>query len=62
MFEQLGFKIDENDITEWLESDSGDSGVQTFTDEEICEMVSSEPTKDVEEDTTEEQPASHPNV
>ena len=37
--EKLGVEIRFDEITEWL-SDTSDTGVQIYTDAEICEMVS----------------------
>ena len=56
MYEELGFDVDTNDIIEWLDSDRNDSGVQTFTDAEICEIVSqSEEVEEVQEDDSEDE-------
>ena len=40
MFKEVGFDMDADTIIEWLGSDSMDPGVQVFTDNEICELVS----------------------
>ena len=40
MFRELGIEIDPSDIVSWLDSDIGNSGVQIYTDNEICELVS----------------------
>ena len=40
MFRELGIEIDPTDIVSWLDSDIGNSGVQIYTDDEICELVS----------------------
>ena len=39
MFEELGFDLSQGEISEWLESDTSDSGVQVYTDMEICDLV-----------------------
>ena len=50
MFKELGSDMDEDQIFKWLEYDSNDCGVQTLTDAEICELVSSEaPSQDPDE-------------
>ena len=40
MFRELGIEIDPSDIVSWLDSDIGNSGVQIYTGDEICELVS----------------------
>ena len=40
MFRELCIEIEPSDIVSWLDSDIGNSGVQIYTDDEICELVS----------------------
>ena len=37
-FQELGYSIDDNEISTWLNSDSNDPGFQLMTDDEICEQ------------------------
>ena len=39
MFHQLGFDLSQGEVAEWLDSDASDSGVQIYTDTEICDLV-----------------------
>ena len=52
MFAELGYDLDHDGITAWLESDYDVSGAQLYTDTEICELASKEDTctPEVEED------------
>jgi hypothetical protein len=57
LFQELGVEMERGDIVSWLDSDVHYSGVQTYTDNEICELVSrsndeikSEDEEDSEED------------
>ena len=63
MFDALGVRIETSEIAAWLNSDVNDSGVQIFTDDEICDMVSQPATEEAEEDEEEESedpcPVSH---
>ena len=43
LFHELGFNLQADVISEWLDNDANDSGVQIFTDVEICECVSKSP-------------------
>ena len=45
-FQELGYSIDENEISTWLNSDSNNPGFQLMTDDEICEHVLSEQVSD----------------
>ena len=63
-FEEIGLKLEDEEIEKWLTTDDNDSGIQLYTDDEICEFVShpnteaqqeDEDTED--EDTEDEQPA-----
>ena len=47
MFQELCIEIEPSDIVSWLDSDTGNCGVQTYTDDEICELVTRS-TDDVE--------------
>lgn len=55
MFEELGFEMDKGVISEWLESESSISGVQIYTDEDLCDMVTMEATAEGEEADSEEE-------
>ena len=48
-FNVLG-QIDENEVGEWLQTDSGDRGYEHLSDAEIIVEVTSEPTQDVSDD------------
>ena len=37
--QELGYSMDENEISTWLNSDSNDPGFQLMTDDEICDHV-----------------------
>ena len=50
MLKEIGFDTDSDTIAEWLSSDSADSGVQLFTDNEICELVSKSSENEVQSD------------
>ena len=52
MFAELGYDLDHDGITAWLESDYDVSGAQLYTDTEICKLGSKEDTctPEVEED------------
>lgn len=52
LFKELGVEIEPDKITEWLNSDANDKGVQIYTDSEICEIVSR--SKDSVESTDDE--------
>ena len=39
MFEELGCDLNQQEVAEWLSSDANDSGVQVYTDSEICDLV-----------------------
>lgn len=39
LFKEIGYDMDANELVEWLQSDANDSGVQVYTDNEICELV-----------------------
>jgi hypothetical protein len=59
LFQEFGYDIEGEKIIEWLESDASDSGVQVYTEAEICEMVSrscelEDDDKDEEEEQEEE--------
>ena len=49
-FQELGYSIDENEISTWLKSDSNDPGFQLMTDDEICDHVLSEQVPDQEDE------------
>lgn len=51
LFNELGFEIGQEEICEWLQSDFSDSGVQIYSDADICEIVNA----DMEEADEEEQ-------
>ena len=59
MFKELGFEIDNEKIDDWLESDCSNSGIQIYTDDEICDMVSKdeveEPVDSEEEEEVQEE-------
>ena len=40
LFEELRMKIECNEIVQWLENDTNDSGIQLYSDAEICDIVS----------------------
>ena len=40
-------------VSEWLQADLGDPGVQIFSDDEICEMARSDTADEIEEDDEE---------
>ena len=64
LFHELGFNIQADVISEWLDNDANDSGVQIFTDSEICEFVSKSPSDpqidSEEENETSEEPSKCP--
>lgn len=39
MFEEIGYALNQQELAEWLSSDANDSGVQIYTDSEICDLV-----------------------
>lgn len=39
MFTQMGFHLEKEEISTWLDSDRNDCGVQIFTDDDICDLV-----------------------
>ena len=41
-FQELGYSMDDSEISTWLNSDSNDTGFQLMTDDEICDHVLSE--------------------
>ena len=51
-FGEIGFSLNEEDVRNWLESDSSDPGFQLMTDDEICSHVMQEEltTNEEEED------------
>ena len=49
-FQELGYSMDENEISTWLNSDSNDPGFQLMTDDEICDHVLSEQVPDQEDE------------
>ena len=49
-FQELGYSMDENEISTWLNSDSNDPGFQLMIDDEICEHVLSEQAPDQEDE------------
>ena len=56
LFRELGIQIQADEIEDWLNSDAHDSGVQIFSDDEICEFVSrDDPKADEEEDEEDEE-------
>ena len=58
LFRELGVEIEPSDIVSWLDSDVDESGVQMYTDDEICELVSQssdEIEPEVEEDKQEDE-------
>jgi hypothetical protein len=55
LFQELGLIIEERELSDWLSSDLQDTGCETLTDEEICDMVS-KPKVDVDDRQDEEQP------
>ena len=61
-FQELGYGMDEYEISTWLNSDRNDPGFQIMSDDEICDYVSSEADcEDVEDgDDSEEQPDTCP--
>ena len=46
----MGYTIDKNEISTWLNSDSNDPGFQMMTDDEICDHVLSEQVPDLEDE------------
>lgn len=42
LFDQVGYHLQGDDISEWLEYDQNDPGFQRLSDSEICELVSTE--------------------
>ena len=36
-FQELGYSMDENEISTWLNSDSNDPGFQLMTDDKLCD-------------------------
>lgn len=60
MFEALGVKIETSEIAKWLDSDVNDSGVQIFTEDEICEIVSQDETAEAEDDEDKEEDEEEP--
>ena len=57
LFQVLGYEMESDEINTRLDSDVGDSGVQVYTDAEICEIVSrsSEPPEDEAYDEEEDE-------
>ena len=43
-------------ISEWLDTDKNDPGVQIFTDEELCELVNTDKTDEALVEDEEEEP------
>ena len=62
LFQELGLNIEQEELSEWLSSDLQDTGCETLTDEQICDLVS-KPGVDPEGDSDEEEqpvcPVSH---
>ena len=42
-------------ISEWLDTDKNDPGVQIFTDEELCDLVNTDKTDEALEEDEEEE-------
>ena len=55
LFQELGLNIEQGELSDWLSSDLQDTGCETLTDKEICDMVS-KPKVDVDDRQDEEQP------
>ena len=49
-FQELGYSMDENEISSWLNSDSNDPGFQLITDDKISDHVLSEQVPDQEDE------------
>ncbi len=49
-FQELGYSMDENEISTWLNSGSNDPAFQLMTDDEICDHVLSEQVPDQEDE------------
>ena len=49
-FQELGYSMDENEISSWLNSDSNDPGFQPITDDKISDHVLSEQVPDQEDE------------
>ena len=49
----LGQELDEIEVGEWLQADTGDRGYEHLSDAEIIVEVTSEPTQDLSDDETE---------
>ena len=58
-FQELGYSMDENEISTWLNSDSNDPGFQLMTDDEICDHVLSEQVPDQEDEPEPEEGVSN---
>ena len=61
LFQELGLNIDPNELSEWLSSDWNDTGYETLTDTEICDLATG-PQIDSEDDSDQEEqqcPVSH---
>ena len=52
-FAALNFQLSANEVSEWLQADLGDPGVQIFSDDEICEMARNDTADEIEEDDEE---------
>lgn len=63
LFQELGLNIDLGEISDWLSSDLRDTGCETLTDEEICDMVSKPEVEDEDDSEDKEEqlvcPVSH---
>ena len=58
-FQELGYSMDANEISTWLNSDSNDPGFQLMTDDEICDHVLSEQVPDQEDEPEPEEGVSN---
>lgn len=54
MFQELGFTLTKHEVTEWLDNDADDQGVQLYTDSEICDLVMNTNNDDSDDEVEEE--------
>ena len=55
LFEELGFELNDEEISEWLDSDSSNTGVQIYSDAEICDMVTAKTSAEENAESEEEE-------
>ena len=65
-FAALNFQLSASEVSEWLQADLGDPGVQFFSDDKICETARNDTADEIEgdyeeagEDTGSSCPISH---